>query len=678
MLCVFFSLLCALPTSAFATAPGSPASHAHTSQNIYTEQSDEQGKPIRVSTSAQQEGVLYPGQPLVIDIAITNTSPSPITASSISLWYINQILVTREALFEWINNGDNVSPRSKHTLAQLPPPEIQPNETVNTSATIALESLEFTNTSAINSYPIGVNVVVENETIQSRSIVTWVPNPSEEYVGVSVLLPLIAPPTSAGFLSREELETYTQPNGIFTQYLDGIAQYPAVFVGIDPMIIASIRALGDKAPKNVTDWLKRLSEILNPTFSLGYGDPDLVGKIDSGSPDHLSEHPNLTFLSQTQDPPIPAEEFLQWDYTMNSLAWPAPNTLRNEHIPSLSQAGYQHILVSDKNTSKDFPPQASNAHLLINETSFLMTDSVLSELMSTAITTTNDAVWRATAAQISAHLYKHEKQNITQQNIIALERVLPSNATQISRTLSLINTVSKTSFSSLAKVITEPPETNLSLVDATPDTTRIDALKEIRYSNNKLNHFSTMLDDPNLFSSREEAKLLTLFSTSWMNVRSEWEKEIVSFQEKATATLNSIHIAPMQNITLAATQGSIPFTITNSLTEQAVRVTVHVATSNRRLEIGAPESKHIAPQSQSTLLVPVKTQLGNGQVTLRLQLVTPTGQRVGHPTSVNVNVHADWEGIGALLVGIVLIALFASGVIRTLRKTKKAQKKHEH
>ena len=69
---------------------------------------------------------------------------------------------------------------------------------------------------------------------------------------------------------------------MLTRQLDGLIGHPSVAIGIDPMILASIRVLGTSAPASATQWLVSLSLLPNDVFSLGFGDADLAGQFQSG------------------------------------------------------------------------------------------------------------------------------------------------------------------------------------------------------------------------------------------------------------------------------------------------------------------------------------------------------------------------------------------------------------
>src|SRR5690606_13036260 len=67
-----------------------------------------------------------------------------------------------------------------------------------------------------------------------------------------------------------------------TRTLDAV-EGRTVAIGIDPMIIASIRILGNTAPDSAISWLERLKNVNNETFALSYADSDLAALSQAGS-----------------------------------------------------------------------------------------------------------------------------------------------------------------------------------------------------------------------------------------------------------------------------------------------------------------------------------------------------------------------------------------------------------
>ena len=74
-------------------------------------------------------------------------------------------------------------------------------------------------------------------------------------------MPLTVPPTTTGLLDAETLTTYTAAGGLLTRQLDAVVG-SRVAIGLDPMIVASIRVLGTAAPAPALAFLERLQTVV--------------------------------------------------------------------------------------------------------------------------------------------------------------------------------------------------------------------------------------------------------------------------------------------------------------------------------------------------------------------------------------------------------------------------------
>jgi len=198
-------------------------------------------------------------------------------------------------------------------------------------------------------------------------------------VSLAVLVPLTVRPTATGLIDAATLAGYTAPLGVLTRQLDAVIGTHAV-IGLDPMIIASIRVLGTSAPASATSWLDRLRTSGNEVFSLAYADADLAAlaradalklrdpvgfnfAIDprnfgpaltaspTPSPSASSTEPPVTDGAGTPPLPTDAAEVLDWSYTLKSIAWPADDTVAASDLSDLSGAGYQSVVLSSGNVS---------------------------------------------------------------------------------------------------------------------------------------------------------------------------------------------------------------------------------------------------------------------------------------------------------------------------------------
>jgi hypothetical protein len=102
-----------------------------------------------------------------------------------------------------------------------------------------------------------------------------------------------------------------------------------------------------------------------------------------------------------------------------------------------------------------------------------------------------------------------------------------------------------------------------------------------------------------------------------------------------------------------------------------VNVVLHTTPSNGRLEIDDDTPKTVPAGATAKLLVPVKARVGNGKVQLTMELFSPQGVKIGNTQKATVDVHAEWESLGALIIGILAVLLFGFGIFRSIRRRRR-------
>ena len=131
---------------------------------------------------------------------------------------------------------------------------------------------------------------------------------------LAVAAPVTTPETSTGVLDATALAAYTSPGGTLTRQLDALLGTDAA-IGVDPMVVASIRLLGDEAPSSATAWLAELASAPNEVFPLTYADSDISGLRQAGAASVLSPtsfddlvDPSRFDATATASPSPPAAE----------------------------------------------------------------------------------------------------------------------------------------------------------------------------------------------------------------------------------------------------------------------------------------------------------------------------------------------------------------------------------
>lgn len=689
-----------------AAASAAPARTAAHGSSAPTATAADSQSGLTASVTADNAGVLAAGQDLVVSVTVSNTTDAPVTTGTVSVWLDPRAQTSRGALTDWLGSADPVA--GSTTLGQATLPPLESGSSTVVTVTVPAAAVPFGTRPDSAVFGVGATVAAGSVSTEARGSVVWSAADTGTRSDVSVVMPIVSPSTADGLISETDLATYTAANGVLTRDLDGLDGHSAVTVGIDPMIIASIRALGNAAPATAIDWLVRLEALPNETFSLGYGDADPTGQIQAGATaplqptslgyalDAKNFSPTPTSVGQpvptattkttgstptptptpTSGPALPTLETLTaWDFTLDGIAWPGDQTATAADLGPLAAAGLSTVLVSGDNTNAGDLDSTPNAAVTTAGSHVVASDQRLSDALRSAISAPSDVAWNTAMAKLNAQLQLISAEGGDARHLlIGLDRSWPSSGTQLKRTLDSLFSSPWASPSTLVSVRSAPSTSGLALTDAPESQTRIDSIRALMSDETSLGAFSSVLDAPETLTGQVRAQLLTLLAVSWQNPRTDWTTAVADSQKSTVKTLHSIRILPTENINLVSAQGSIPFTVSNELTGEAATVVLTAAPSNSRLEIDDTTTKRIPQDSRATLLVPVKAKVGNGQVVLSLHLYSPTGVPIGDPTSVTVDVHADWEGLGALILGILLVLLFGFGIVRNILRRRKERR----
>lgn len=695
---VTFASLGALDGSA---AVAQPVTQGHVTRSAADADAASQ---LTVTVAPDNGGILAPGQDLTVQVSVTNGAATSFVAGTVELWFDTSPIDSRKSLTTWLSSTDAAA--GAQTIGRTRVAGLEPGMTSVVRVTVPAASVPLAGRTDQGVFGIGATVSIGSGTrAGARSTLVWNPGTEIPRSNVSLVMPITAPATAAGLISAADLAAFTAPNGILTRQLDGLLGHPAVAIGLDPMILASIRVLGTSAPASATQWMVSLSLLPNDVFSLGFGDADLAGQFQSGltaplaptalgyamdpanfqtEPEPVGE-PTATptagtpGATPTPTPTTPAgpvlptlDELIAWPFTLHGIAWPAENSVRTADIASLVSNGFTTPILSGDNTNAADLTATPSAVLPIAGGKALASDAGISSALRDAATATDDTTWNAAMSKVNAQLGLVSEEGGTQHNlVVTLGRAWPSSGTQLERTFRAIQTSPWATAVTLPQIVSSAPTPGLAVKNRSEAAARITGIKGLLDTEARIDDFATILDDPTTMTGQNRAQLLTLLGVSWLEPRNDWASAVSNNLRASFRTLDSVKILPTENVNLVSAQGSIPFTVSNGLRNEAVTIVLSASPSNSRLEIDEDATKRIQPDSRATVLVPVKAKLGNGQVILTLQLLSPTGVKIGMPTAVTVDVHADWEGIGALIIGVLLVLLFGFGIVRNILRRRR-------
>lgn len=664
------------------------------------------GEIPTVSLYAGNAGTESPGQSVTITIGIDNASSDVIGPGTATISITEKPLGSRQGLDAWLKPDSDHDATTR--VIQTVPTQAVTAGTSQRVATVTIpeQAVGLSGDTAV--YGITATVAAGSGTVGTGySTLTYEGTGVQHQVGLAVAMPITVPPTSTGLIAADDLATYTAPDGLLTRQLELARDHPSIAIGIDPMIIASIRVLGTSAPQSAQNWLNELdTSLTNDSFPLQYGDADVSTQLQSGitslltptsfgyamSPSNfpgqlsVGETPQPTptptsnnpFVTPTptstgQQPNVPTTaELLSWPYTFSGIAWPADDSLRAGDVDALANDGYKSTIVSGSNTNQSSLSVTPNAPLPVKGGTALVTDQGVSTALRNVVSAVGTDQENAALASVTAQLAEISKQGSNGTIILAgLDRDWPANEGEASRALTAVFTLPWVTASSLRDALTAPVSEGLKLNDAAQDPARTAAVNQLTSSAGNMDAFSTVLADPTTLTGQTRNELLSLLSVGWRQPDNNWPGAVGGFVKQASDTVNSVKIDPTGKITVASAQSLIPVTVTNGLVlpngvKPAVNIVLRATPSNNRLEVDSDTAKTIPTDASAKVLVPVKAKLGNGSVKLGLQLYSPTGLPIGAPQTAAIDVHADWEGLGALILGIAVVLFFGFGLTRSI------------
>jgi hypothetical protein len=130
-----------------------------------------------------------------------------------------------------------------------------------------------------------------------------------------------------------------------------------------------------------------------------------------------------------------------------------------------------------------------------------------------------------------------------------------------------------------------------------------------------------------------------------------------------------VGILPPSPINLFSAGAPIPIWVRNDL-PYPVNVVLFATPDDLRLDVTQANEFTAGPQSNTRVQVPVQARVGNGEVSVQLQLRSRTLEPIGGPQVVEVNVRADWEGVGIVVLSLLVGGFIVLGVVRTVLRLR--------
>ncbi|WP_461475054.1 DUF6049 family protein [Microbacterium sp. HJ5] len=658
--------------------------------------------PIPAGTTAFtlapiSNGIVRAGDALAVSLTLQNETarPTPAVTATVSLG--RTPLADRGDLTAWLDgeaSGVRTTPVATAAMDAVPA----------NSANVVSARIEADDPALVGLepgvYPLQATYESPAGTVTSTSAVI-VPRGGRDEIGIGVMVPITADPTSAGLLTAEQLTTMTAPGGELAAQLDGVEGTPAI-LAVDPAIPASIRVLGSAAPPSAAAWLARLEALPNSRFALQFGDADVIAQLEAGvgrplAPTSLSAYMNpADFVPEadqtptaepvptpTPTPTAPVDpeapvypslaELLDIGGSARSgVYWPAAGTAGPGAVADLGEIRVDEqasiTVVSSESTAAGAAGSTVAAHGRVGDAEVLLYDADVSAALEAASALEEPPLRGAELAAATAYLAFAAVETQGAPLLVSIGRNPDRSRVAISTSIDAAAEAPGVTPFTLGGLVNSTA-TGVELEDAAPETARAGAASALLDQEAELARFATILDDTSLLTGPERAEILQLLGLGWLPDEVAWAAAVAAHRQATAVTLDSVGLVPSEDINLFGSNVGLRFWVRNDL-PYPVNLVLYVTPDDLRLDVQRANPLVAQPGSNSRVEVPVQARIGNGQVTLDLQLRSRASVAIGDPESVDVNVRAEWETFGITALAIVVGGLLLLGIVRTVLKLR--------
>jgi hypothetical protein len=317
------------------------------------------------------------------------------------------------------------------------------------------------------------------------------------------------------------------------------------------------------------------------------------------------------------------------------------------------------------------------ARASVGEAAALVYDSAVSDWLSQASVATENVLRGRPLTAATALLAVASASAGSEPLLIALDRTADRSRIALSAAIDAATALPGTRPATLLDLVNATPHP-VKLGESAIDPARVAQASALFGDEDDLEAFSTILDDPTALTGRERAELLQLLGVAWVSDPAAWMQSAMEHREATTATLGAVSIVPPSHINLLNTAGPLQFWVRNEL-PYPVNVILVSTPDDLRLDVQRQTPVDGATAASNTrVAVPVEARIGSGDVTVRLQLRSPTGVPLGAPESADVSVRADWEGIGIGIVLALVGGLIVLGLVRTILHRRGERRAEDH
>lgn len=634
---------------------------------------------ITVTLAPVGNGIVEPGDALTVSAAITNVSSTPTAPAPATLSIGAMPFRDRSALSAWLAGDTAGVPVTAAGSTVLP--SVDAGSAGATPIAVPGDDRLLADL-APGVYPLLIDVTFDDEPVTATSVMT-VPDPDGTASGVGVIVPVTAGATADGLLGAAEIAGLTAPTGALTAALDA-ADGTGAILAVDPAIPAAIRVLGDTAPADATAWLERLMTMPNSRFALQFGDADPVAQLAAGlarpvGPTSLTFYldatasageptPDATESPGIEPGPPTLAQLLDIGPARSSVYWPGAGTVDVDTAAALGGLGDDETPSLTLLPSAEVDRSAASARADADDAALLVYDADVSRLLEEASLRESTPLRASSLTAATAYLTFARAEAAGRPILVTVGRADDRSRVALRAAIATATDAPGLTPRDL-ETLAGTDAVTARITASGDDGARAAAASDLFAQEGELGRFATILDEPALLTGPERAEILQLLGLGWRTQPAEWRRAVLDHEDATARTIDSVGLLPTSTVNLVGSGAGLRFSVRNDL-PYPVNLVLYAMPDDLRIDVQRATTVTATAASNTRVEVPVQARVGNGEVTLALQLRSPTSVAIGDTEFVDVNVRAEWEGVGIAALAIVVGGLLVIGLYRTVRRRR--------
>ncbi len=358
---------------------------------------------------------------------------------------------------------------------------------------------------------------------------------------------------------------------------------------------------------------------------------------------------------------------LAWSYTLQSIAWPADDTVTAGELGDLSRSGYQDVVLSSSNVSA-----TDSALVDLEGIRGIVSDAGITELVRQIAYSSDPNGSQDALDRVNSALAGMAAVSPGRTVVATLDRRWPLGALDLHALFADLDAQSSVRAVRLSSVLTGA-HPDAKIADEPAGDPRADQVASVLKAADEESRFATVATVQGAITQPRRLAMLALLGVAWLRGTDDWSAQVTAFLSDSVKLRQSVKIVAGGDLVVGSGATNIPVTVSNAL---SVPVTVYVNVESPKsvLQVRAQNVPlTVEPGSSNKAAIPVAA-LSNDRVTTIVTLSSVDGVAIGDPDYVNVDLHPGWEGLGAALVVALLVLVFGGGIARNILKRRAARR----